>query len=111
MLDTLPAPCPTVKPLNVASFTLVNVVNAPVFGVVLPIVGGLDKSNVPPSVIVPVVVIGPPVNVIPLTVPAVAIEVTVPTALLIQTGKPAANASIWPSVPLASIAVVLAAVW
>ena len=35
-------------------------------------------ASVPPSVIVPVVVIGPPVSVMPLTVPEVATEVTVP---------------------------------
>ena len=35
-------------------------------------------AKVPPKVIVPVVVISPPVNVIPLTDPAVSTEVTVP---------------------------------
>ena len=35
-------------------------------------------AKVPPNVIVPVVVIGPPVRVSPFTVPAVAILVTVP---------------------------------
>ena len=58
-----------------------NVVNEPVFADVLPIVGGLDKSKVPPNVTVPVLVIGPPVSVIPLTVPFVATEVTTPVRL------------------------------
>ena len=38
-------------------------------------------ASVPPRVIVPVVVIGPPVSVSPLTVPAVATDVTVPVVL------------------------------
>jgi hypothetical protein len=69
----------------------VKVVNLPVFGVVLPIVGGADKSKVPPKVIVPEVVIGPPVKVKPLTVPAVPTDVTVPVVGVTHEGTPEAK--------------------
>jgi hypothetical protein len=62
-----------------------------VFAVVLPMVGGLDRSNVPPNVIVPEPVIGPPVRVKPLTVPAVATEVTVPVVGVAHDGTPLAR--------------------
>ena len=45
-------------------------------------VAKLTLLRVPPKVIVPELVIGPPVRVMPLTVPAVATEVTVPPGLL-----------------------------
>jgi hypothetical protein len=69
----------------------VSVVNLPVLGVVLPMVGGLDRSNVPPNVIVPEPVIGPPVRVKPLTVPAVPTEVTVPVVGVAHEGTPDAR--------------------
>lgn len=69
----------------------VSVVNLPVFGAVLPIVGGEDKSKVPPKVIVPELVIGPPVKVKPLTVPAVPTEVTPVAAAFAQDGTPDAR--------------------
>ena len=69
----------------------VRVVNLPVFGVVLPIVGGADKSKVPPKVTVPEPVIGPPVKVNPFTVPAVPTEVTVPVVGVDQDGTPEAR--------------------
>ena len=75
----------------------------------LPIVGGADKSNVPPKVIVPVLVIGPPVSVIPFTVPAVAIEVTVPVVGVAQDGTPEANVRTCPLLPAAKNTVVLRA--
>jgi hypothetical protein len=56
----------------------VTVVPLTVLAVVPPIAGGLDRSNVPPKVIVPELVIGPPVRVKPFTVPAVPTDVTVP---------------------------------
>jgi hypothetical protein len=58
-----------------------NVVNAPVDAAVEPMAGGLERSNVPPRVTVPEDVIGPPVNVMPFTVPDVATDVTVPLPL------------------------------
>ena len=89
----------------------VTVVPAIVFGAVLPMVGGLDRSNVPPRVIVPVLVIGPPVKVKPFTVPAVAIEVTVPVVGVAHDGTPDAKVNTWPLDPAAKNVVVLAADW
>jgi hypothetical protein len=54
-----------------------------VLAVVLPIVGGEDKSSVPPSVKLPVVVTVP-VKVKPLTVPVPPTLVTVPEPLLLN---------------------------
>ena len=71
-------------------------------GVAPPITGGLDKSSVPPSVIVPLVVIGPPVNVIPLTVPLVAMLVIVPVVGVDQEGRPEAKVSTCPFEPAAN---------
>ena len=51
-----------------------------VFGVVPPITGGADKSNVPPNVRFPVVVTVP-LNDIPDTVPVPLTLVTVPLVL------------------------------
>jgi hypothetical protein len=48
-----------------------------VFAVVPPIAGGLDKSNVPPKVKLPIDVTVP-LRVIPDTVPVPLTEVTVP---------------------------------
>mgnify|MGYP000266944787 CR=1 FL=1 len=59
----------------------VTVVNLPVLGVVPPIAGGLLKSNVPPSVRLPVPVTVP-VKVKPLIVPVPLTDVTVPTLTL-----------------------------
>ena len=67
-----------------------KVVNLPVFAVVLPIAGGLDKSKVPPNIRVPVEVTVP-VKVRPLTVPVPATEVTVPcgfAAVVIPVTRP-----------------------
>jgi hypothetical protein len=63
--------------VNTASEEDVNVVNAPEFGVVLPIAGGDIKLNVPPKVKFPEVVTVP-VKVKPLTVPVPLTDVTVP---------------------------------
>jgi hypothetical protein len=71
----------TVKGAVPVATVEVTVVNLPVLAVVPPIAGGLDKSNVPPRVTVPVEVIGPPVRVIPFTDPDVPTEVTVPELL------------------------------
>jgi hypothetical protein len=67
------------------------VVPLTVLAVVPPIAGGADKSNVPPKVIVPEVVIGPPVKVKPLTVPAVPTDVTVPVVGVAHEGTPEAK--------------------
>jgi len=69
----------------------VTVVPVIVFAAVPPIAGGLDRSNVPPNVIVPEPVIGPPVRVKPLTVPAVPTEVTVPVVGVAHEGTPDAR--------------------
>jgi hypothetical protein len=61
-----------------------------VFGVVPPITGGADRSSVPPSVRLPVLVTVPD-NEIPETVPVPLTEVTVPTAAAAQDGTPAAR--------------------
>ena len=61
----------------------VRVVKAPVLGVVLPIVGGLDRFSVPPKVRLPEVVTVP-VRVMPLTVPVPLTEVTVPKGFAAQ---------------------------
>jgi hypothetical protein len=62
---------------------VVSVENAPVFGVVPPIAGGEDRSNVPPSVRLPVVVTVPD-RLIPLTVPVPLTLVTEPDPLLLN---------------------------
>ena len=72
----------------------------------MPIVGGADKSKVPPKVTVPEPVIGPPVRVNPLTVPAVATEVTVPVVGVAYVGTPPAMVSTWPLEPAAKNTVV-----
>jgi len=74
------------KPVPLTVDDALNVVNAPVFAAVEPIAGGLDKSSVPPNVTVPLDVIGPPVSVMPLTVPVVTTEVTpgLITAILVS---------------------------
>ena len=53
-------------------------VNVPVLGVVLPMVGGLDKSKLPPKVKLPLLVTVPD-NEMPDTVPVPLTLVTVPT--------------------------------
>lgn len=55
----------------------VKVVNAPVFGVVLPIVGGAERSKVPPKVRLPLLVTVPE-REMPETVPVPVTLVTVP---------------------------------
>ena len=55
----------------------VKVVNAPVFGVVLPIVGGAERSKVPPKVRLPLLVTVPEWEM-PETVPVPVTLVTVP---------------------------------
>ena len=71
----------------------VKVVNVPVDGVMPPIAGGLDRSNVPPKVRLPLVVTVP-VKVKPLTVPVPPTEVTVP----VPVPSPAAQDRAVPSV-------------
>ena len=61
------------------------------FAVVFPIVGGEDRSSVPPKVTVPEPVIGPPVKVNPFTVPAVPTLVTVPVVGVAHDGTPEAK--------------------
>ena len=87
----------------------VKVVNLPVFGAVFPIVGGLERSKVPPKVRLPVEVTVPD-KLMPETVPVPLTEVTVPTWLSIQDGIPEAKARICPLVPAAKKPVVPAAV-
>ena len=55
----------------------VSVVNRPVFGVVLPIVGGAERSKVPPKVKLPLLVTVPE-REMPETVPVPVTLVTVP---------------------------------
>ena len=55
----------------------VKVVNAPVFGVVLPIVGGAERSKVPPKVRLPLLVTVPE-REMPETVPVPVTLVSVP---------------------------------
>ena len=57
-------------------------------GVVPPIAGGADKSSVPPSVKLPVLVTVP-VSVNPLTVPVPPTLVTVPVVGVVQVGTAA----------------------
>ena len=66
-----------VPPERVTAPEADRVVKAPVFAAVLPIAGGLDRSNVPPKVKLPDVVTVP-VKVKPLTVPVPLTDVTVP---------------------------------
>jgi hypothetical protein len=56
-----------------------------VFGVVPPITGGADKSNVPPNVRLPVVVTVP-LSDIPETVPVPLTLVTVPVVGVVHVG-------------------------
>jgi len=63
---------------SVVLSSTVSVVNLPVFGVVLPMVGGLDRSYVPPKVRLPEDVTVPD-REIPETVPVPLTLVTVPT--------------------------------
>jgi hypothetical protein len=69
-------------------------------GVVPPIAGGLDKSNVPPSVKLPVDVTVPD-KLIPLTVPVPDTLVTVPVAgvdhVAVAPDPPEVNT--WPAEP------------
>ena len=70
----------------------VTVVKVAEFGAVPPIIGGLERSKVPPSVRFPLVVTVP-VKVNPLTVPAPLTEVTVPTVGVAHDGTPEAKVS------------------
>ena len=63
---------------NVVLSSTVSVVNLPVLGAVLPIVGGLDRFNVPPKVRLPLLVTVPD-REMPETVPVPLTLVTVPT--------------------------------
>ena len=87
----------------------VIVVPVIVFAAVPPIAGGLDKSNVPPKVKLPLLVTVPD-SVIPDTVPVPPTEVTVPTVGVAQVGTPAANVNTWPLLPTARKEVAPAAV-
>ena len=69
-----------VPPERVTAPEAARVVKAPVLAVVLPIVGGLDKSSVPPNVKLPDEVTVP-LKEMPLTVPVPLTEVTVPPPL------------------------------
>ena len=68
----------------------VTVVPAIVLGVVLPIVGGADKSRVPPRVKFPLLVTVPDKE-IPETVPVPPTLVTVPAVGVAQDGTPPAT--------------------
>ena len=88
----------------------VIVVPVIVFGVVPPMIGGTDKSNVPPKVKLPLLVTVPD-KLIPDTVPVPPTEVTVPTVGVAQVGIPAAKVNTWPLPPTARKEVAPAAVW
>jgi len=94
-------------PKVVLSFT-VKVENVPVFGVVLPMAGGADKSNVPPRVRCPLEVTVP-LKLIPETVPVPPTDVTVPVVGVAQDGTPEAKVRTWPLVPAAKNIVVFKA--
>jgi len=64
--------------VNAESAVAVRVVNVPVLAAVLPMVGGLDRSKVPPKVKLPEDVTVPDRDM-PLTVPVPLTDVTVPT--------------------------------
>jgi hypothetical protein len=66
------------------------VVNLPVFGAVLPMVGGLDRFNVPPKVKLPLLVTVPDKEM-PETVPVPLTLVTVPVVGVDQDGTPEAK--------------------
>jgi len=95
---------------NVVLSSTVSVVNLPVFGAVLPIVGGLDKSKVPPKVKLPLLVTVPD-RVMPDTVPVPLTLVTVPVVGVDQDGTPEAKVNTWPLDPAAKNVVALAADW
>ena len=86
-------------PRVVLSLT-VKVVNAPVLGVVFPMVGGTDKSSVPPKVRLPLLVTVP-VRVMPETVPVPLTLVTVPVVGVAHDGTPPARVKTWPLAPVA----------
>lgn len=78
----------------------VIVVPLTVLAVVPPIAGGALKSNVPPSVKLPLVVTVPD-SVMPDTVPVPPTDVTVPTVGVAQDGTPPAKVNTWPFDPTA----------
>lgn len=86
VLATTPAVV-LIKPFKVVASVVVpvavRVVNLPVFAAVPPIAGGDDKSSVPPSVKLPVVVTVPD-SEIPETVPVPLTLVTDPEPLLLN---------------------------
>lgn len=104
-----PPPEPAASKFEDTNFVVaVTVVPVIVFGVVPPIMGGTDKSNVPPKVKLPVLVTVPD-KLMPDTVPVPLTDVTVPTVGVAQVGMPLAKVSTWPFAPTASMAVVPAA--
>lgn len=66
-------------------------------------------ASVPPIVKVPEVVIGPPVNVRPVTPPEPETLVTVPTDSVAHVGTPPETVRTWPAVPMARFASVFMA--
>ena len=77
----------------------VIVVPAIVFGVVFPMVGGADKSSVPPKVRLPLLVTVPDKEM-PETVPVPLTLVTVPALGVAQDGTPPATVNTWPVDPI-----------
>lgn len=88
----------------------VMVVPAIVFAVVFPMVGGLDKSSVPPKVKFPELVTVPD-RLIPETVPVPPTLVTVPVVGVAHDGTPPARVNTCPFEPVARKVVVPEAVW
>lgn len=76
-----------------------------VFAVVLPMVGGADKSKVPPKVKFPLLVTVPD-KLMPDTVPVPPTEVTVPVVGVAYVGTPPAKVKTWPLLPAAKNVVV-----
>ena len=79
-------------------------------GDVPPIIGGLDKSNVPPSVKLPELVTVPD-KLMPETVPVPLTEVTVPVVGVDHEGIPDASVKTCPFEPAAKNAVTEAPLW
>jgi hypothetical protein len=73
-------------------------------------VGGLDKSSVPPKVKFPVLVTVP-LREIPETVPVPLTDVTPPGVGVVHDGMPAARVKTCPFAPAANIPVVEVEVW
>jgi hypothetical protein len=86
-----PPPDPAASKYELTNFVFaVIVVPVIVLGVVPPITGGLDKSNVPPNVKLPELVTVP-LREIPETVPVPLTDVTVPVVGVAHEGTPEAK--------------------